>query len=85
MSSSQLYHPMPHNDHIAGLILKHLQEEFTADEKSVLEKWIAADGGNRKQLEQLANDETLQKELFANAESDRRIKEQVYARIGIAF
>jgi hypothetical protein len=69
------------NDHIIGLIIKHLRQTINGDETQTLEKWIAADEWNRKRFEQLMNNYALQQELFANAESDRRIEEQVYARL----
>jgi transmembrane sensor len=72
---------MPHNDYIADLIIKHLQETITAEEAQTLDQWIAADENNRQQFNRLTNSDTLHEELIAYGESDRRIKEQVYAQL----
>jgi transmembrane sensor len=72
---------MPLNNHIADLIIKHLQDTITTDETQVLEQWIAADEKNRVLYDQLTNSDWVREQLVAHVESEQRIKEQVYAQL----
>jgi transmembrane sensor len=72
---------MPHNEYIANLIIKHLQETISEEEAQTLDQWVAADENNRQQFNRLTNSDSLHEELIAYGESDRRIKEQVYAQL----
>jgi transmembrane sensor len=69
------------NDHIAHLIIKHLQETITADETQTLEQWIAASDDNRAKFTRLTNGETLSEDLMAHGLSDQQIKDQVYSQL----
>ncbi len=72
---------MPVNNHIDALIIKHLQETITEDEKIILNEWIAADESHRAMFDRFTNNELLHQDLVAYSESDQRIKEQVYAQL----
>jgi transmembrane sensor len=72
---------MPVNNHIDALIIKHLQETITEDEKIILNEWISADDNHRAMFDRFTNNELLHQDLVAYSESDRRIKEQVYAQL----
>jgi transmembrane sensor len=72
---------MPVNNHIEALIIKHLQETITEDEKIVLNEWIAADDNHRAMFDRFTNNELLHQDLVAYGESDQRIKDRVYAQL----
>lgn len=72
---------MPVNNHIDALIIKHLQETITEDEKNILNEWIAADESHRAMFDRFTNNELLHQDLVAYGESEQRIKEQVYAQL----
>ena len=72
---------MPHNNHIADLIIKHLQETITAEESITLEQWLAASEEHRLKFNRIANGDTLREDLITFIESDERIKERVYANL----
>jgi transmembrane sensor len=71
----------PINDHIASLIIKHLQETITADEAQTLEQWIDASDDNRSKFNRLTNGETLSEDLMAHGLSDQQIQDQVYTQL----
>lgn len=69
------------NNHIADLIIKHLQETITAEESITLEQWLSASEENRLKFNRIANGDTLREDLISFIESDQRIKELVYAKL----
>lgn len=69
------------NNYIADLIIKHLQETITEDEKYILNEWMGIDEWHRVLFDRLTNNELLHGELIAFGESDQQIKTQVYARL----
>jgi transmembrane sensor len=72
---------MPVNNHIETLIIKHLQDTITEDEKNILNEWIAADESHRALLDRFTNNEWLHQNLVEFGESNERIKAQVYAQL----
>jgi ferric-dicitrate binding protein FerR (iron transport regulator) len=50
-------------ENIAVLIVKHLKEELTIEEKNVLDEWIMQSEENRRLFEELTNGDSLQSKL----------------------
>lgn len=69
------------NDHIAGLIIKHLQETISAEETQTLTQWIATSDDNKAKFDRFTNGETLSEDLMAFSLSDQQIKDQVYTQL----
>jgi len=72
---------MPHNNTIADLIIKHLQDTISAEESQTLEQWIAANEENRSKFNRIVNGDTLREDLLRFIDSDQKIRERVYAKL----
>ncbi|WP_205514472.1 FecR family protein [Longitalea arenae] len=72
---------MPVNNHIAQLIIKHLQDNITVEEELDLQRWIASDPQHRELFDRFTQHEVLQREMAAFSESNNRIQDQVYAQL----
>lgn len=72
---------MPLNNTIADLIIKHLQDTISAEESQTLEQWIAASEENRSKFNRIVNGDTLREDLLRFADSDQKIRQDVYAKL----
>src|ERR1700722_3531353 len=68
--------PMPPNEYIAALIIKHLRGELSPGEETALQDWMAKSENNRRIAESFLDEHKLDQAIL-----DHWVKERIWTRL----